>query len=366
MLSVIQGGLRTYAFFSNLFTASGPDKDIFATHLSPTLRNDIASFVNSHYRFAQLSHQPNFSLQSRFMVTGVGLNKAGMPAKQESLAIWVVDKITLKTHEFVIERVPSDGTYAPRISTFIQCPDSQAVLASIESAIGNMRTMSSQGAESIAAASKTETEAIPLLPLTHDPHTSLTSSPSPGLPITSFFDRAMTIARTADPSLSAQSLVRDSISGCPPRTLVPENCIRRFMPVGLSLFNAVLLAEVVHNSAPIYGLFGNQCYIFASLIFDVIVQRYSNRSSAIRLNPEVTPTTTIPVPAPTPELGAPQNANMVVVPVPDQEDRWSELLILDPIVKGTIVSIVNSKFDAQRKKYVNLVAGPPPGPDSCQ
>src|SRR5271156_1520058 len=101
--SLIKWGLHTYTFFSNLFTMLGPDSDIFHTLLSPTLHNDIASFVGSHYQFALLSTEPLFHLQSRFLVTTIGLNKAGMPAQHESLAIWVKDKITLKTHEFIIE-----------------------------------------------------------------------------------------------------------------------------------------------------------------------------------------------------------------------------------------------------------------------
>jgi len=367
---------------------SGLDNDVFATFLLPTLRNDIASFVNSHYRFALISNQPSYSLQSRFVVTKIGVNKAGMPSEHESLAIWVVDMITDKTHEFVIERAPSDRSFASRFSTFIRNPDSQAVLVSIQSAISRMRTLSSDAAESIFAALNAEMDTIPLVPLTNNPRdeatpllpptndsyellASSTSSLSVSPPIsrtdtiTLTLARAAAVSRAASASSSAQSLANDSISGFPPNTLVPEHCIRRFTPVELSLFELVLLAEVVHDYDPIYGLFQNQCYMFASVMFDVIVQLYSHPSLAFSLNPDVTPASTIPVPAPTPETGAPLNANVVDLPAAsDQAGRWSGILIVDPIVKKTVVGIVISKFKVQFQQYINKVADSAPRPGS--
>ena len=135
---IIKGGLHSYSFLSNLFTMAGPNQDIFATLLSPTVRNDIASFVSSHYQFALSSDQPTFSLQSRFLVKIVGLNKAGMPVQHESFTIWVFDEVTCKQHEFVLERVPSDCSYTSRFSIFSKFPASEAVLNSIQKAIHNM------------------------------------------------------------------------------------------------------------------------------------------------------------------------------------------------------------------------------------
>ena len=122
---IINGSLYTYSFLSDLFTMPGPklalNHDIFATLLNPTLHNDIASFVSSHYQFAPSTHKPYFSLQSWFLVMIVGLNKAGMPVKHESFAIWVLDKLTMNHHEFVIEWIPSSHSYPSRFSIFSQC-----------------------------------------------------------------------------------------------------------------------------------------------------------------------------------------------------------------------------------------------------
>ena len=116
---IIKGGLHAYAFLLNLFMMAGPNQDIFTTLLSPKLRNNIASFVASHYQFA-LSTNQAFSLQSRFLVTNISINKAGMPAQHGSFTLWVFDKVTLERHKFFIKCVPSNRSYASRFSAFSQ------------------------------------------------------------------------------------------------------------------------------------------------------------------------------------------------------------------------------------------------------
>jgi hypothetical protein len=361
---MIKGGLLTYSFLSNLFvTMPGPNQDPFEILHSPVSLNNIDSFVASHHQFALSSRQPSFSLQSRFLVTIIGLNKAGMPVQHESFAVWVLDKVTLKRHEFIIERVPSDRSYTSRFSMFSQFPASQNVLDSIQKAIHNMRSMTAQAAESLWTTVKTETETESLLPLTNCPSSessssiSQTNTPQMSLidKVTSSLVRAVAVARSGSQSISPQSLARDTISGCPPETLILEDCIRKFEPVGLSLFDVVLLAHVVHEYAPIYGLFDNHCYMFASVMFDAIVQLYSLRASAFNPALASTSTSDTSIPAPTREVGAPKNANIVVLPSPDQAGRWSGLLILDPIVKATIVSIVISQFRVERGLYMATV-----------
>ncbi len=54
MSYVIKGGLQAYAFLFNLklFTMS---TNIFAALLSPSLHNDMASYVGSHTHFAMIA-----------------------------------------------------------------------------------------------------------------------------------------------------------------------------------------------------------------------------------------------------------------------------------------------------------------------
>jgi hypothetical protein len=234
--------------------------------------------------------------------------------------------------------------------TFCQASQSQAVLESIKK---STRTMA--GLASAISGTDDEGEAIPLLPL-NDPHKS-PSLPLDPLPIidrlTSSLVKAIALARTTSQSSSPQNYAHDSISGRASGTLKAEDCIKVFEPVGLSLFDTALLAHVVHDNAPIYGLFDNHCYMFASVIFDTIVQLYSFPGV---LNPP-TSISQIPlggVPAPSPEVDEPQNANLIYVPCPDSDKsgRWSGLLVLDPLVMETIVCVVIEQFKPLRTHYL--------------
>jgi hypothetical protein len=44
--------------------------------------------------------------------------------------------------------------------------------------------------------------------------------------------------------------------------------VRYFKPNGLTLFEFVLLAQVVHEAYPTYSLLGEQCYFYAGLVYD--------------------------------------------------------------------------------------------------
>lgn len=370
---LIKGGVHAYTFLSNIFSSmAGPDNDPFASLLSPSLRNDIASFVSSFYYFAKSTRTPEYSLQNRFVVTLVGLNKAGFPAQHESIAIWVLDKRTLRNHEFVIERGPSKHSYTSRFSIFSQFPSSQTVFESIQRAIQNMRSLTTQEVESLTATMLTETEMIPLLPLAFDSVPAAANTPPSDTPPTtsSFTDilttnlaKVFAMGRTASQTISPQSNADDFISGRAEGTLNPRTCIRLFKPVELSLFDVVLLGRVVHEYAPTYGLFDNQCYMFSCVIFDAIVKKYSLPSGACDLDNPLPFTSSTPVPSPTPEVGAPNNANIIFVPrpaddasgkfapIPAEDGRWSGLLIIDPIVKQAIVNVVTSQFTLLRTTY---------------
>ena len=286
-----------------------------------------------------------------------------MPARRESFAVWVLDNKTGSTHEYIIEHVPSDRSFLPRFSVFSRFPASESVLNSLERAIGTMRSITSRASESMLAAITMETESIRLLPLTHHDCDSFTSVEASSPPdemslidtLTSTLAQAVATARNASDSISPRKLANDTIRGCASHTLDPENCIRLFKPVDLPLFDVALLAEAVHDYAPVYGLFDNQCYLFASVLFDAIVQLYSLPASAQDPNIPSSSILSTPVPAPTPEVGAPRNANIVIVPSPDQAGGWAGLLILDPMVKRTVVSIVVSQFKAQRTSYISQV-----------
>jgi hypothetical protein len=367
---LIKGGVHAYSFLTNFFTMNQAGHlDKFSTLLSPTFRSDISHCVNSLHNSALLSKEPRFSQQCRFSVSAIGIHKACTTVQHESLAVWVFDKSTLQSHEYVIERVPSSRSRMERFTQFSKFDSSEEVLSSVKRAIHGMRSITTQVAQALIDSinpvmDPDESEGYPLLPLTNDfiepstcPPTRETSNlvnPPPFSlvdKITSCLAGAFAVARGTSQSLSPPNLADDSICGYPPESLLPSNCIRDFRPNGLTLFDIVLLARVVHDYAPMYGLFDNQCYMFASVIFDVVVQIYSYPS------PEHLLSVPGPVPAPTAELAAPNDANVIVLPVSDQAGRWSGLLVLDPIVKTTIAGIVKARFEEIRSDYMIPIAG---------
>lgn len=311
-------------------TTPGPNSDRFLRLLNLRGCIHVELFVYVHYSLALDSRRdntpnPSYSLQQRFLVTHIGLREARLPTEHESLALWVKDTETQKMHELVIKRHPSDLSRADRFSAFSRFPESQTVLDTIQKAINNMRCQTSEVEElSSAFSAPNETELLKDL-------------------INSTLAKAFAAARSDSETVSPQHSHRDMISWLVPQRFKTEGYIRRFQPLNLSLFDVALLACVVHACSPIYGLFDNQCFMFANIIFESIVQLYSSSSTA-----------SIPVPAPRGEGGAPSDANLIFVPTPGleaKEGRWSGLLITDPIVKKAIVDIVISQFEVSKEEY---------------
>jgi hypothetical protein len=222
-------------------------------------------------------------------------------------------------------------------------------------------TLSTDEAESFSASLMTrgDPENIPLLPL--DGSASLDLPPqSTKDVVTSTFAKAFAAVRSASQSISPQSMAEDSISGRASGTLFTGRCTRSFTPTELSLFDLVLLAQVVHEYAPVYGLFSNQCYLFASVIFDAVVQEFSLPRCGREREPSLISTS--PLPIPSLEVGAPNNANIVLMPGPGEngasaeDGRWAGLQIVDPVIRQVIVGLVLSKFVLLRKDYVAGIA----------
>jgi hypothetical protein len=363
--SLIKGGLHTYAFFTNIFpTMTVPNCNDFMTLLSHNLRNDIASFVSSHYQSAMLSPTPIYNLQQHFQVTSVGLKN---PIEHEYLIIWVSDMKTEKTHEFVIERGPSYIlTLEEKLSSFSRCSESTPVLNSIKSAIGKLGKSFSAESDNIPLLADTDSPSadppsyvLPMIPpfLDHpfaDFSPADTATPSLSFDIdsiTTSFASALTAARTGSESVSPRCLAQDSILGQTPGTSKKKGCICLFNPVGLSLFDIALLTLVVHEYSPIYGLFDNQCFMFTSVIFDSIIQLYSTHPNIHDPSPSSFSTSSTSAPAPTSDVNPPSDAD--IVSLPTRAGRWLGLLIVDPIIKQTIVGIVIGKFKDSRKAYMD-------------
>ena len=55
-----------------------------------------------------------------------------------------------------------------------------------------------------------------------------------------------------------------------------EHVVCQIVPVNLSLFELGILVDTIHNDAPDYKLFKNQCYWFMLMIFKLVLRLYNN------------------------------------------------------------------------------------------
>lgn len=317
---LIKGGLRAYAFISNMLPAPN---DSFAYLLS-TLSCDTTFFVASYHRFAMDEADPLSFLQQRFMVNRIGHSKAGVAFEHESFVAWVRDMVEGTDYNFIIERTPSNRSPNEEFVIFAGCSESRKILATIQRIITNTRS-SLQVVVDPESAPLSES-AKPLTPLSWKDTLSTSLA------------QAMAAISHGSQSTSSQILAQDKISKVSP--LDPADCVQTFAPKGLSFFDLVLLADVVHDQAPIYCLFKNQCYWYARVVFDAVVQRYSTREGEA-------------VSAPSPNNNPPEDANVLFLPVdqPNEAEhkagRFLGFLINDPSVIHAVVSIVLEKFDVR-------------------
>jgi hypothetical protein len=324
----------------------------FASLLSPSLVSDIVLFVACYVQFAMDSGAALYFLRERFMVIEIGINKAGKIFEHESLAVWFVDKADSKNYTVVIERTPSN-----RLNTSFPSgsPEGNKILHTIREAIQNMGF--------------TGEDNIPLIPLSTTSSASsepVSVSTSAYVPRMTLVDQiSSTLAGAAAASLPSQSsssnVARDQVTGA--SGLDPAECIKRFKPQGLALFDLVLLALVLHEEFPFYTLFRNQCYFFANVLFQAIVQMYSlspssstSLPSGLDLQDTHNPGPD-PVPVPTTAKNPPKDANILILPLDFHGNigRCMGIMINDPIVISTVVAILMGKFKTRLRSQIDKV-----------
>ena len=379
----IKGGLDAISFFSKPFRMQLTTVP-FVTLFRHSTCNDTASFVNTHFHDAKRTLDPLHNLRHRFMVRVIGVNKADTVIKHESVGVWIIDKDTGEHHTITLNRSPSGRSHAAAFKFFSECPESQEILESIRRAIKAMHSMSVQATTSALKSlshmtllptdeSNTESASIPLLPVMEDTKSDTesastsTSQPSLGDVFASHVVRVAVAMREGSKSVSPMNFAEDIVSGID--FLDEEKCIRRFYPRDLSLFDLVLVADVVHDKAPIYSLFANQCYWFANIIFEIVVQLYilpaATRDAVGTLDPSgpyptpgpyaIPDPPSIPLAAPTPEVDPPRNANHLILPALGEAGRWCSILINDPIVRQTVMGSIISDFKERLAYYLSEV-----------
>ena len=256
--------------FTSLFSArfwwsnmSNPTtSDPFSPILNPQLKTSTGSFLDSFLQGVLNSPSPSLAV-NRFMVDFMTRNKDPKTWQHESLSFSVLDTEKGQTFPLFTERL--SGRLQVRydqssISYFNQHPESGTILKTIQRILANSTTDS---------ASSDSESSVPLL---NQIPASRAPTPTPSLSQRSVTDSlTLSAAKTLNFSASSQSLAEDQVVGAyyiedpkakyGPKQVVQETALR------LSLFALAILLYVAHMEAPLYSLFENQCYWFATIIF---------------------------------------------------------------------------------------------------
>jgi len=289
------------------------DDDNFAPFLAPSLHMNVQHYVQTYFNTAKLSDLPHHALNERHLVDIVGVNKDISGPLHESLTASVKDEDTLKMYMLVLERMASNRPIQPEdidVTCFAQFPDSQVVADAIQDALRDMRD-------------------------TQDGSPSPSDHPTPASSniLSQAIHTAMSSARTSARSFAVEA--DDMVSGVKLQDL--GKSIRQYDPIGLTVFDLVLLALVVHQLSPIYSLFESQCYWFANIIFDVIVAIYPSKSQC------------------RPDTG---DGPRILFPpdyLPQEFGQFMGVTINDPRVVDAVVSVAKSHFEEAKKSYQKKV-----------
>ena len=341
-------GVRSFPLLSrrpNTMSSDKDDSDPFSSFLDPNLRSNPRQFVKTYFQLAKSSDNPLHALWGWHMVEIIGVNKATATPKHESFTIQVVDKdMADAVHMFLMDRMASTRsvTNDETFDYFTQCPDSKTVLESIQQALKDMSTMAAEATNNASTSLRAfaqrqpfTSSQTPILPLTND-HASSSDPTSTPTFISWSLTNAVAMARSSARSSSLELEAEDMISGVKKQDL--GKSIRQYKPDGLSMWDVVLIAYVVHKLAPTYALFRSQCYWFANVIFEVIVALFPSKSESE-----------------TPPPGSPPTLLLPNDYLPKEAGRWCGILINDPRVVEAVVSIAKCRFKTQQANYLAKV-----------
>ena len=286
---------------------------------------------------------------NRFLVISMTLTKTSSSPQHEFLVLLLMDTNNSGSAPYLmfLERTKSDKWPNP-INAFLDHPDNASVITSI---IDTLKELPASFLSSVPSTSDSEDES------SSDADSSDPISPSNPL-----------LGSTSSPSPSHSSLLRNMIDS---GTLVSANAIHvstksmgklklayaqdqftggndvdasgsvlgqvvwQIQPQSLSLFKVVVLADVVHNYAPLYSLFKRQCYWFAFIICAVILKTCTCSSIG---SPSFTED----------EICIPPNSYL-----PNLAGRWMGILVRG--VEEAVLKIIIEKYNARCKEKLDEV-----------
>jgi hypothetical protein len=268
-----------------LFSPPPPQMDFFLQLIDSAsdLNIDTHTFFREYVRSIVLSDDDPKESINRFLVKTITLNKDTSPSQHEYLALEILDIKDSKprTYPIFLEQLPSSVRHYSEdksCSYFSNHTDSHRVREVISCILARSSTM--PGTVSLTDGSTSTNnpyDDIPLLPR------SFSEAPPPVLPKGSL-TRVINAASLASVhSIHQSSIVVSRQYRASDQFLLGQNArashslgrvIRQLMPHGLTLYELIRLAKVVHDEDPVYSLLSRQCYWYANTIVEVVKKEF--------------------------------------------------------------------------------------------
>ena len=328
-------------WFANVFCTSD------STSKRPTMASDPALQLVDH----SLSYDTNVYLDklislaivspdykavlNRFLVISMTLTKTLSSPQHEFLVLMLMDTANNGSAPYLmfLERTKSKRSNA--ISSFLDHPDNAPVLASIidalkdlpSSVLSSLPSTSDSEDESSADADSSDSPSDPLLRSTSPSSQSLLRNLIDSGTLVSVSAIHTSIESTGKIKLAA---AKDQFTGgkdVEASGSVLGQIVWQIQPQSLPLFKVVVLADVVHNYAPLYSLFKRQCYWFVFIICAVILKTCTCSTIGSPNHTED-------------EIRIPPNSYL-----PDVAGRWMGILVRG--VEEAVLKIIVEKYKAQ-------------------
>lgn len=297
----------------------------FASLLAKELYTDTEAFLTV-YRTGMMESvaAKRVTAFSRFIVESITSNKQMHKTSQhEHISVAVRDENTGRKHNFFFERTASSlsvSSLSPRSESM----SSTLSLTSVgQLGEGHQRESASPGIPPSSSESAPSLSPPPRTIFKKPSKLSLTEMASVS---------SIDLLHSSATSLSLHGIAEDRVFGDAVFLRKSESdthlgvVTRQISPIGLSLFELGILADVIHKHQPDYNLFRNQCYWFTSVIVAVVEVLHGN------------------------SLDVPSGPHMYL---PDLSGRWNGILVSN--VEGKELSKIAGEYIKRRTEEFNNV-----------
>jgi hypothetical protein len=322
---------------------SSEQDETFSALLSPKFSTDTEAFLDVYRQgIAKSKDSDRISALTRFVVKSITGNKlTDTTSEHELLSVVVHDNVGEQNYTFFIERNASSNiNNTPEFQVKVSAasipitalvsaasiPTATLVsAASIPTIVSAVSTSLEVNSQPQTASRRSIADADLELPLLTSPSSSyyVPLLPSPSRPLSRrtshhSLQEKLTLASArvikSSTRLSSVCVAEDRIlgSGSFAGDRAVGQIVRQITPVKLSLFELGILVDVIHNDAPSYNLFQNQCYWFMLMIFEVVLRVYDNTLDS---QGGISPDEYLP------KLGGKWGGMLIVAPVEDVLER---------------------------------------------